>query len=151
MVDSIDITFDIDDTRATAMLNKKIQMFDNKINELIRDILNMGRRNVSDEAPRKTGRLKSATQIKQMGLSGGIIFVSTRIAPHFTYVYEGTRPHSIYPKNGLALWWKGAAYPVKNVNHPGTKANKYVDRGADRLEVYANKRFNLFSNWLGGD
>lgn len=32
-----------------------------------------------------------------------------------------TSPHVIRPKNGKALYWPGAAHPVKSVNHPGSK------------------------------
>lgn len=38
------------------------------------------------------------------------------------YLEEGTPPHIIKPKNKKALYWKGASHPVKQVNHPGTKA-----------------------------
>ena len=34
---------------------------------------------------------------------------------------EGQKPHDITPKNGKALYWKGAAHPVKRVHHPGTE------------------------------
>ena len=32
----------------------------------------------------------------------------------------------IKPKNKRALYWKGAAHPVKKVNHPGSKAKPYL-------------------------
>lgn len=34
---------------------------------------------------------------------------------------EGSPAHIITPKNAKALYWKGAAHPVKRVNHPGTE------------------------------
>ncbi|WP_343073091.1 hypothetical protein [Clostridium sp. YIM B02569] len=34
---------------------------------------------------------------------------------------------SIRPKNKKALYWKGAAHPVKQVNHPGTKGFKTIE------------------------
>lgn len=37
------------------------------------------------------------------------------------FLEEGTAPHIIRPKNKKALHWHGAAHPVKQVNHPGTK------------------------------
>lgn len=40
---------------------------------------------------------------------------------------EGSKPHTIAPKNGKALYWKGAAHPVKKVNHPGTKGFKTIE------------------------
>ena len=32
-----------------------------------------------------------------------------------------TSPHDIYPRNKKALYWAGAAYPVKVVHHPGSQ------------------------------
>lgn len=37
---------------------------------------------------------------------------------------DGSKPHVITPKNGKFLYWKGAAHPVKKVNHSGTKGFK---------------------------
>ncbi len=43
------------------------------------------------------------------------------------YLENGTPPHIIRPKNKKALYWKGAAYPVKQVNHPGTKGFNTIE------------------------
>lgn len=43
------------------------------------------------------------------------------------YVSKGTGPHTITAAPGRALFWKGAAHPVRSVRHPGTKANPYVE------------------------
>lgn len=40
---------------------------------------------------------------------------------------EGTPPHVIRPKNKKALFWVGAAHPVKKVNHPGSKAYPIIE------------------------
>lgn len=40
---------------------------------------------------------------------------------------EGSKPHIIKPKNAKALYWKGAAHPVKEVHHPGTKGFKTIE------------------------
>ncbi len=44
------------------------------------------------------------------------------------FVEFGTAPHVILPVNGKALFWKGAAHPVRKVNHPGTKPNPFMER-----------------------
>lgn len=41
--------------------------------------------------------------------------------------HEGAKPHVIKPKNGQALYWPGAAHPVKEVNHPGNPATKFLE------------------------
>ena len=38
----------------------------------------------------------------------------------------GTRAHIIRAKNKKALYWKGATHPVKQVNHPGSRAKPYL-------------------------
>lgn len=43
-------------------------------------------------------------------------------------VQFGQPPHVILPKNKKALFWKGAAHPVKKVNHPGSKGRHYMER-----------------------
>lgn len=40
---------------------------------------------------------------------------------------EGSKPHIITPKNGMALYWRGAAHPVKKVNHPGTTGKPIIE------------------------
>ena len=46
-----------------------------------------------------------------------------KYAPMVEY---GTRAHVIKPKNKKVLYWKGAAHPVKKVNHPGSRAKPYL-------------------------
>lgn len=49
-------------------------------------------------------------------------------ASYARFVEFGTAPHVIEPKNAKALYWPGAQHPVKRVNHPGSKANPYMER-----------------------
>lgn len=49
-------------------------------------------------------------------------------ASYAPYVEFGTPPHIILPKTAKALYWPGAAHPVRKVNHPGTKANQFMER-----------------------
>jgi|GEM_PF-1521389 len=49
-------------------------------------------------------------------------------ASYARFVEFGTLPHRIEAKNGQALFWPGADHPVRSVQHPGTKANPYMER-----------------------
>lgn len=49
-------------------------------------------------------------------------------ASYAPYVEFGTKPHTILPRNAKALFWPGAAHPVRKVNHPGTKPNPFMER-----------------------
>jgi len=52
--------------------------------------------------------------------------------PYAKFVTDGTRAHTIQPKNGHALFWPGAAHPVKLIHHPGTRANPFMDEAAQQ-------------------
>ena len=50
------------------------------------------------------------------------------------YVELGTHPHQILPVEKKALWWKGAPHPIRMVNHPGTKANPFMEKILQKSE-----------------
>lgn len=51
----------------------------------------------------------------------------------FAYQDKGTKPHPIVARKKRALYWKGAAHPVKRTNHPGTKAQHLSDKIAEAM------------------
>lgn len=77
-----------------------------------------------ETVPWRTGFL---TQSFRAQLTTGILrwFPTASYAP---YVEFGTKPHVIEPKEAKALYWPGAEHPVKRVNHPGTRANQFMER-----------------------
>lgn len=82
--------------------------------------------------PWKTGML---TQSFGLGLVIGRLFA--KVGPTVAYaifVHEGTSPHVILPKNGKALFWRGAAHPVRSVNHPGTRPNRFMPKIAEQAK-----------------
>ncbi|MCW6075474.1 hypothetical protein LAV44_09055 [Clostridium sporogenes] len=77
-----------------------------------------------------TDRTSHARQGLKGGCEGGGNNYSIYLAHGVEYgeiLEEGSKPHVITPKNGKALYWKGAAHPVKKVNHPGTKGFKTIE------------------------
>src|SRR3954470_5658671 len=86
--------------------------------------------------PWRTGFL---TQSFRAELTTGLLrwFPTASYAP---YVEFGTRPHTILPKDKKALYWPGAAHPVRRVNHPGTKPNAFMERiiAASQPEIDAS-------------
>ncbi len=90
------------------------------------------KRAVRGNVPYKTGRLAQSIGRPPGGLEIGSLYAIVRPATDYAYyVHEGTKPHKIYPKNGKALFWPGAAHPVRVVNHPGTKGNPFMPRLLD--------------------
>lgn len=54
---------------------------------------------------------------------GHRVYVGT---DHWHHAEYGTEPHLIEPRTKKALWWPGAHYPVKKVQHPGTPAQPFM-------------------------
>lgn len=92
--------------------------------------------------PFKTGFLR-----KSYGVVSGRLFA--KIAPGTVYpvkyagwMNDGTRPHTIAPKNKKALFWKGAAHPTKKpVRHPGTKPRLYVEKTVEIAKPNIDNHF----------
>ena len=53
--------------------------------------------------------------------------IHTSNVKYAAIVEKGSKAHIIRPKNKKALYWKGATRPVKQVNHPGSKAKPYLE------------------------
>lgn len=87
--------------------------------------------------PWRTGFL---TQTFKAELTTGMLrwFPTASYAP---FVEFGTKPHMIYPKDKMALYWPGAAHPVKSVNHPGTKPNDFMGRIVAASQEEINETF----------
>ena len=82
------------------------------------------------EAPEgKTRELRRSIGMTVVGGGSGALI--TEGARHGVFVREGTKPHVIVPRHKKALYWPGAAHPVKRVSHPGTKANPYHARAVE--------------------
>jgi len=62
-------------------------------------------------------------------------------ASYAPYVEFGTRPHDIFPTDKKALYWPGAAHPVKSVHHPGTKPNDFMGRIVEAAQGDINVQF----------
>ena len=79
--------------------------------------------NITNNGSVKTGHLRRGitTDVGNMEVT-----VHTSNIKYARGVEEGTRPHTIRAKNKKALYWKGAKHPVKQVNHPGSKAKPYL-------------------------
>lgn len=78
------------------------------------------------ESPVKTGNLRrSITSRVEQGGNRGVIGTNVRYA---RAVHDGSKPHVIRAKAKKALYWRGAAHPVKKVKHPGNKGNPFFER-----------------------
>lgn len=128
-------------------LESKGKQVKSKLVQLNRDIVTVAHRWVQRKAPRKTGRFKSSIQLNIQSF-GGSVWHSLGIASYGDMIIDGTRPHKITPSGKKALYWSGASHPVKSVNHPGTKPNPIYDEAFPMIESEANKKIQVFEQWL---
>lgn len=69
------------------------------------------------------------------------------VSPNVKYakwVHDGTSAYVITPVKKKALYWKGALHPVRRVNHPGIKANPFMERAADESRPEIQKIFQQY-------
>ncbi|MGE4517307.1 MAG: HK97 gp10 family phage protein [Arcobacteraceae bacterium] len=95
-----------------------------------------------DLAPYATGNLERDIQVFDDNISNLEIEIgNSKLTPYARFVHDGTEPHEIRPKNKKAL--KTPFGVRKKVNHPGTKANPYLQKAVD------NYNFNPALSELG--
>lgn len=91
------------------------------------------------EAPANSGKLRQLITTSLSFLKG----VVSANATYSIYVHEGTRAHIIVPvrKKALADRRKGIIFG-KRVNHPGTKANRFMIRAVKNSKETIQNCFN---------
>jgi hypothetical protein len=97
----------------------------------------LAKHTIKGVVPWRTGFL---TQSFRAEMSGLVLrwFPTASYAP---FVEFGTKPHQIFPKDKKALYWPGAAHPVRMVNHPGTKPNDFMGRIVQESQEEINQQF----------
>ena len=126
----------------TSALRKSPIIAGKQIGKAIALSVALVNRNAKLESPAKTGRLRAGIHSRISPLNGKV----ESTVGYGVFVHEGTSPHIIRPVNKKALYWKGAAHPVKLVRHPGTKANPFMKRGAERSEIGVQGLFSKAIN-----
>ena len=85
------------------------------------------------EAPVKTSAYHGSIQMRPAVRSGSGFsgFWGSFTILYAIFIELGTKAHIIKPKTAGALFWPGAAHPVKEVKHPGTEAQHILTGAAD--------------------
>lgn len=115
------------------MSNFKVIDYINRKKAGMYALCNLFANNLENEAKTKASwkdRSSHARQAMHSGVEGGDNKYSIYLSHGVEYgeiLEEGSKPHIITPKNGKALYWKGAAHPVRKVNHPGTKGFRTIE------------------------
>lgn len=130
-------------------LSRRADELSSKLKKLVTEVSFIVQGNIQDEAPVKTGNLQSSIRREMMGNLQARIFPDESIAPYAEYVLRKTAPHEIWAKPGSAL---NTPYGLfRKVNHPGTEANPFFDRGIQNSQSDIDAEVELFKSWLTGE
>ena len=88
------------------------------------NIESQAKKNLASNKSVVTGHLRRSIATKMGDLEATIHTSNVKYA---IIVEKGSKAHVVRPKNKKALYWKGATHPVKQVNHPGSKAKPYLE------------------------
>ena len=91
-----------------------------------------------------TGHLRRGISTDIKGLEATIHTSNIKYAPGVEY---GTKAHIIRPKNKRFLYWKGAKHPVKQVNHPGSKAKPYLIPAFEKVKDQFLEKLREVISW----
>lgn len=86
------------------------------------------------QAPRRSGQLRE--KIHGVVLPGGLTGAVQATSRHAHLVHDGTAAHAITaaPKGHLSIPSGGHLYVRQSADHPGAKANPFLDRAADESQ-----------------
>jgi hypothetical protein len=104
---------------------------DREINDVVRRQEERFLRFAFTAAPKKTGKYAASIRTRQLTVNNGAGFEVLSPSPLGKFIQGGTRPHIIRAKNArfLRFYWPkvGRVVYFKSVNHPGTRANPFMD------------------------
>ena len=134
--------------KLTVSLKKLSDEAENNVNKAIKDsAFNIQRNAMSNLASNgsvKTGHLRRSISVDMGNLEATIHTSNVKYA---VMVEKGTKAHIIKPKNKKALYWKGASHPVKQVNHPGSKAKPYLIPAFEKEVPYFVEKLKDVVKW----
>ena len=138
---------------------KKIDEIPDKLSEVVNESALAAQGILMSNAPRDIGNLAGSHRVESNGPLERVIFPDEGVAPYALFVVLGTKPHDIYPLGRAsylgndigtrnALFWPGADHPVKKVNHPGTKAQPYIQDSIPEIRSKIESNLEDFKQWL---
>ena len=135
-------------TKLTASLKKLSDEAESNVNKAIKDsAFNIQRNamsNLTNNGSVKTGHLRRSISVDMGNLEATIHTSNVKYA---VMVEKGTKAHIIKPKSKKALYWKGASHPVKQVNHPGSKAKPYLIPAFEKEVPYFVDKLKEVVKW----
>jgi len=132
-LDEIKAKFKMAPVKMTIELGKAI-------NRIITKVENNAKRNAPVNKKSGGGSLRQSIKSIMLGPARGKVEVGVGYG---VYVHEGTRPHIIRIRQKKVLANKREKrFFGKVVQHPGTKANPFLQEAVDENENFINKEFS---------
>ena len=135
-------------TKLTVSLKKLSDEAESNVNKVIKDsafnIQRTAMSNLTSNGSVKTGHLRRSISVDIGNLEATIHTSNVKYA---VMVEKGTKAHIIKPKSKKALYWKGASHPVKQVNHPGSKAKPYLIPAFEKEVPYFIDKLKEVVEW----
>ena len=128
----------------SVMLRELPDEIKNDVRKVVKNSAFNIERNAKSSASVKTGHLRRSISTKMGDMEATIHTSNLKYAPMVEF---GTRPHIIRAKNKKALYWKGATHPVKQVNHPGSKAKPYLIPAFEKEIPYFVEKLKEAVEW----
>lgn len=95
-------------------------------------------------APHRTGTLQRSI-LPEFDNLYGEVKVNEKYG---IFLEEGTDPFIMYPRNKKALFWPGAAHPVKSVRNPGIKARPFFQPAIESSHPFVESQFSAVADTL---
>ena len=139
----------IDSETLIANMSRRANELPSKLQKLVTESSMITQGNIQDETPVRTGNAQSSIRRENLGLFQARVFADLGIAPYVEWLISGTDPHEIWAKPGSAL---NTPYGLfRKVNHPGTSANPFFDRGIENSKSDIDAEIESFTSWLTGE
>lgn len=124
----------------TRAYERGLRRYFGRMSDDVRRAVDRTRIDVQNEARRRapvdTGRLRSSIVSRAEGGGRSLGYVIGTNVNYAAAVEYGTSPHVIKPRYKKALYWRGAAHPVAQVNHPGTAARPFLRPAIAMTEIF---------------
>lgn len=124
----VKVTVDLDTSKISKISDKMPEVRKKGMSYTAQSMVNR----LMDNSPVDHGLLKSWFIDS---FSGDEVHIKSP-AEYAIYQDQGTSPHSIFPVNKKALYWKGADHPIPasvGVYHPGIKAKHFVEKSFNEV------------------
>jgi len=135
------------ETFQTSLSEAMQEVFAETADAIIFSATEAAREQVSSQARKPnspTGRYLQSIHSESFKTQFQVIGKIASDHPQAAILEFGSRPHVIEAKDKKTLFWPGAAFPVKKVNHPGTPAFRVlgsaVEQGLQNVERIVHQK-----------